>query len=71
MQLPRRRPHPSQPRPLFMDPSQAELWTSLSADQKQTCQELLSQLLQQILRNPNGAGLSEERRDDHERQASA
>jgi len=70
MQLPRRRPHTSQPRPLFMDPSQAELWTSLSADHQQTCQELLSQLLQQILRNPNGTR-SEERTSDHERQASA
>jgi hypothetical protein len=49
-----------------MDPSQAELWTRLSLEQQQTCQELLSQLLQQILRDPNGADQSQERRDDHE-----
>jgi hypothetical protein len=71
MQLPRRRPRPSQPRLLFMDPSQAELWTSLSLAQQQTCQELLSQLLQEILRDPNGAAQSQERRDAHERPTSA
>lgn len=66
MQLPRRRPHPSQPRLLFMDPSQAELWSSLSLEQQQTCQELLSQLLQQIVRDPNGVDQSEKRRDGYE-----
>jgi len=71
MQLPRHRPRPSQPRLLFMDPSQAELWSSLSLEQQQTCQELLSQLLQQILRDPNGEVQSQERSADHERQTSA
>jgi hypothetical protein len=70
MQLPRRRPHPSQPRLLFMDPSQAELWSSLGLEQQQSCQELLSQLLQQAVRNPSGVDRSEERRDDCERQTS-
>ena len=71
MQLPKRRLPASQPSLPFLDPSQAELWTSLSAEQRQTCQELLSQLLQQILREPNGARRGEERRDDRERQTSA
>jgi len=71
MQLPRPRPHPRQLQPLFRDPSQAELWTNLSSDQRQTCQELLSQLLQQIARDLNGAHQSEERRNDHGRKTSA
>ena len=66
MQLPRRRPHPHQPRLQFMDPSQAELWTSLSAEQRQTCQELLSQLLQQIVSQQDKASEADERSDCHE-----
>jgi hypothetical protein len=38
-----------------MDSSQAELWTSLSQEQQQTCQELLSQLLQQVVCQPKSA----------------
>lgn len=60
MQLPRRHPSPSQPRLLFQDPSQAELWSSLTLEQQRTCQELLGQLLQQVACNPDGAGQSEE-----------
>jgi hypothetical protein len=71
MQMSRRRPHPSQPPLLFTDPSQAELWTSLTLQQQQTCQELLSQLLQRILRDANGVDQSEERRADRERETSA
>ena len=66
MQLPRRRLHPSQPRLLFMDPSQAKLWTSLSAEQRQTCQELLSQLLQQIVSQQDKASEADERSNSHE-----
>ena len=50
MQL-QRPSHPRQAHLQFLDPSQAELWTSLSREQQQTCQELLSQLLRQIMRS--------------------
>lgn len=66
MQLPKRRPKSSQPRLLFMDSSQAELWTSLSREQQQTCQELLHQLLQQVLRDPNEVDPNQERSASHE-----
>ena len=71
MQLPKRRLPASQPSLPFLDPSQAELWTSLSAEQQQTCQQLLSQLLQQILHDLSGTNPSEQSRGDHDRQASA
>jgi hypothetical protein len=70
MQMPRRRPFASQPRLLFRDPSQAEQSTNLSPEQQQTCQELLSQILQQILRDQSGAKPNEERSAGHERQTS-
>ncbi len=66
MQLSRHRPHANQPHLQFMDPSQTELWISLNAEQQQTWRELLSQLMQQILRDPNGMRLSEERGVAHE-----
>jgi hypothetical protein len=64
MQLPRRPSKRNQSRLLFLDPDQTELWTSLSLQQQQTCQELLSQLLQQVLADRHGAEPSEQRRDD-------
>lgn len=70
MQMPRGRRSACQPRLPFRDPSEAELWTRLNLDQQQTCQELLSQLLQQSLHDPNGADQRQEGRDDDERQTS-
>lgn len=64
MQLPRRRSKRNQSRLLFLDPDQAELWTRLSPQQQQTCQELLSQLLQQVLADRHAAEPSEQRRDE-------
>jgi hypothetical protein len=68
MQLPRRRRPRREAQPLFLDPSQAELWTRLSAAQQQACQELLSQLLEQTVREPNGTTPHDARGHDHERQ---
>jgi hypothetical protein len=69
MQLPKRRPHPSPAPLLYLDSSQTEPWTRLGPRQQQTCQELLSQLLQQVAREPsesdrNEADGNEERRGD-------
>jgi hypothetical protein len=64
MQLPKRRPHPNPAPLLYLDSSQAELWTSLGAQQQQACRELLSQLLQQVVREQDEADRNEERRGD-------
>lgn len=53
MKLSKRRARPQQPRLLFVDENQAELWTRLSPEQQQLCRTLLSQLLQQIVSQPN------------------
>jgi hypothetical protein len=55
MKLSKRRAQPQQPRLLFVDENQAELWTRLSPDQQQLCRTLLSQLLQQIV-SPSAPG---------------
>ena len=49
MKLSNRRPRPQQPRLLFVDEDQAELWNRMSPEQQQRCRNLLSQLLQQIV----------------------
>jgi hypothetical protein len=70
MQL-RRRRHLIQPNLLFMDSNHAELWTSLSQEQQQACRDLLSQLLQQVVRPLENAAPNTARRTDRERQALA
>ena len=68
MQLPKRRRRPC-PTPLFaQESSQAELWTSLSPEQRRTCQELLRQLLEHVLHHENQP---EQRSACHERQTSS
>ena len=52
MQLSKRRPRSQQPRLLFVDENQAELWSRLNPEQQELCRNLLSQLLQQS-REPN------------------
>ena len=52
MQLSKRRSRPVQPRLLFVDENQAELWNRLTPEQQQLCRNLLSQLLQQIVSQP-------------------
>lgn len=63
MQLPKRRPRVEQPRLLFVDESQAELWSRLRPEQQKLCRSLLSQLLQQIVsQQDNGS----DERSSHE-----
>ena len=65
MQLPKRRSRPEQPRLLFVDENQAELWSHLSPEQQELCRNLISQLLQQIVsQQDNPSGLDE--RSNHE-----
>jgi hypothetical protein len=66
MQLSKRRPRPRQPRLLFVDEDQTELWNRLSPEQQQRCRNLLSQLLQQIVSQPDGASEPVERSDCHD-----
>jgi hypothetical protein len=66
MQLSKRRPRPEQPRLLFVDEDPAELWNRLHPDQQQLCRSLLSQLLQQIVSQPDNAGAADERSNSHE-----
>jgi hypothetical protein len=66
MQLPKRRPRPEQPRLLFVDESQAELWNRMSPEQQELCRNLLSQLLQQIVNQQDNANEPAERSDCHE-----
>ena len=52
MKLSKRRPRSQQPRLLFVDENQAELWSRLNPEQQQLCRTLLGQLLQQIVSQP-------------------
>ena len=61
MQLSKRRPRSQQPRLLFVDESQAELWSRLSLEQQELCRNLLSQLLQQIVSQADNASEPNER----------
>ena len=65
MQLSKRRPRPQQPRLLFVDENQVELWNRQSLDQQQICAKLLSQLLQQIVMQPGNTSEPNER-SNHE-----
>ena len=65
MQLSKRRLRSQQPRLLFVDENQAELWSGLSPEQQQLCQNLISQLLQQIVSQPDNAG-EPDGRSNHE-----
>src|SRR5262245_46822735 len=55
MHLSKRCPRTQQPRLLFVDENQAELWSRLSLEQQELCQNLLSQLLRQIVSQPDNA----------------
>ena len=66
MQLSKRHPRPEQPRLLFMDENQAELWNRLNPEQQQLCRNLLSQLLEQIVSQADHASAPDERNDCHE-----
>jgi len=65
MQLPKRRLRSEQPHLLFVDENQVELWSRLSPEQQQLCRSLLSQLLQQIVMQPDEANEPDER-NSHE-----
>jgi hypothetical protein len=65
MQLSKRRSRPEQPRLLFVDENPGELWSRLSPEQQQLCQNLLSQLLQQIVTQPDNAS-EPDKRSSHE-----
>jgi hypothetical protein len=64
MRLSKRRPQPQQPRLLFVDENQAELWNRLSLKQQERCRNLISQLLRQIVSHPSNAIADE--RSSHE-----
>ena len=66
MQLSKRRPRSQQPRLLFVDESQAELWSRLSLEQQDLCRNLISQLLRQIVSQQDNASEPDERSDCHE-----
>ena len=66
MQLSKRHSRPEQPQLLFVDENQAELWNRLPPMQQQLCRNLLSQLLQQIVSQPDNANVPDERSDYHE-----
>jgi hypothetical protein len=66
MQLSKRRPWPEQPRLLFVDENQAELWSRLSPEQQQLCRNLISQLLQQIVNQQDNASEPDERSNCHD-----
>jgi len=55
MHLSKRRPQPQQPRLLFVDENQAEVWSRLSLKQQEVCRNLISQLLRQIVSHQNNA----------------
>jgi hypothetical protein len=57
-------PQPQQPRLLFVDEKQAELWSRLSLKQQELCRNLISQLLRQIVSHQNNAIADE--RSSHE-----
>jgi hypothetical protein len=64
MHLSKRRPQPQQPRLVFVDENQAELWSRLSLKQQELCRNLISQLLRQIVSHQNNAIADE--RSSHE-----
>ena len=64
MHLSKRRPQPQQPRLLFVDENQAEVWSRLSLKQQELCRNLISQLLRQIVSHQNNAIADE--RSSHE-----
>ncbi len=66
MQLSKRRPRPQQPRLLFVDESQAEMWNRLSPEQQKLCRSLISQFLQRIVNQPKNPSEPDERSDCHE-----
>ena len=66
MPLSKRRPQSQQPRLLFVDEHQAEVWNRLSPEQQQLCRNLISQLLQQIVSQHDNASEPDERSDCHE-----
>ena len=66
MQLSKRRPRSQQPRLLFVDENQAELWSHLSLEQQDLCRNLISQLLRQIVSQQDNASEPDERSDCHE-----
>jgi hypothetical protein len=61
MPLSKRRPRSQEPRLLFVDETQAEVWRRLSPEQQQLCRKLLSQLLQQIVSQQGDASAPDER----------
>lgn len=63
MQLSKRRPRSQQPRLLFVDESQADLWNRLSPEQQELCRNLISQLLQQIVSQQDNPSEPDERSD--------
>jgi hypothetical protein len=65
MQMSKRASRTEQPPLPFVDENQVELWNRLSLDQQQICTKLLSQLLQQIVRQPGNASEPNER-SNHE-----
>jgi hypothetical protein len=64
MHLSKRRPQPPQPRLLFVDENQAELWNRLSLKQQEQCRNLISQLLRQIVSHPSDAIVGERSNDE-------
>ena len=66
MQLSKHRPRFQQTRLLFVDENQAELWSRLSPEQQQLCRNLISQLLQQIVRQPDNPSEPDERSKSYE-----
>ena len=65
MHLPKRRPRSEQPRLLFVDESQVELWSHWKPEQQDLCRSLLSQLLQQIVSQQDNAS-EPDARSNHE-----
>jgi hypothetical protein len=64
MHLSKRRPQPQQPRLLFVDENQAELWNRLSLKQQGQCRNLISQLLRQIVSHQSDAIVDERSCDE-------
>jgi hypothetical protein len=64
MRLSKRRPQPQQPRLLFVDENQAELWNRLSLKQQGQCRNLISQLLRQIVSHQSDAIVDERSSDE-------
>jgi hypothetical protein len=65
MQRSQRRAHSEQPRLLFVDQKQTELWSGLSPAHQQLCRDLLSQLLRHLVVQPNNVN-KPDARSSHE-----